>query len=506
MRTSLLLILLFALPLQAAGPYYVDPVSGNNGDDGLSEGNAWATITFAYANATAGSTIRLMDGAVYDGEIIQNENLAANSWANKITITKNPGDDPIIQGLLLTRDRHLYLEINDVKFRPLANGDTALEIASVSALRFINLDYQGVWNTNFSDLIEQDPAGYDALSNGISFRDVTVIEDITIQDCNIFSVKRGININCGVGDDWIIKNNEIHRTAETQIRFSPRNSSTGDNGHILVDGNQCHDYFSFFTGIDMSHASGITINGNNITVQNNIVHATGSTSGIASYTGNGEDGVGYSNIIIQNNLVYDNSNPLAVRLYDISATGVYIFRNNTIIGWHEDEVGTEYYLSPVHIRPFGWETGGDESVAASGFEMYNNIVVGRVNFDGAHTGDGGLESIKEDFNYFYSALDTSGNHMSSHDNTTIITTSATDLIFESNFFIAPDFTMAMHRNEIDDGYKLFEDSPAIGIGDITNSPATDLEGNARVTPTAMGCYEFLGEEPEVPTVFYLIVH
>ncbi len=503
MKKSILLILLFTLPLPAT-TYYVDPVDGNDDAptvDGLSEGNAWSTITYAYANAGAGDTIYLMDGAVFDGETIQNENPAVNSWANKITITKNPGDDPIIQGLLLTRENHLYLEINDVKFRPLADGDTALEIASVSALRFINLDYQGIWNTDYSDLNEKDSSGYDALSSGISFRDSIVgalVEDVTIQDCNINSVVTGISIACYVGDTnggWTIKDNEVHRTAESQIKLSPDNSATGDNGAILVDGNHLHDYYSFYTGVDMSHASGVSIRASNVTVQNNFIHATGSTAGITAYFGGGEDGVGYSDLLIQNNLVYDNANTFgyAVRLYDISDTGSVIFRNNTIIGWELGPTDPRYYGTVVHINPYGYRAGGDPPVDCSGLELYNNVVVGLVSFDDSQDAESGLGSYTENYNYFYSARNPAGNYYTSHDNTVIITVADYNSFFTSGFFVDPNYVAAMHREDLNwDEYTLDASSPAINFGDPNNFPVTDINGVDRDGSPDAGCYEDTG--------------
>ena len=42
--------------------YYVDPVAGDNGDDGLTSGNAWSTLAFTNANISAGDTVNMMDG------------------------------------------------------------------------------------------------------------------------------------------------------------------------------------------------------------------------------------------------------------------------------------------------------------------------------------------------------------------------------------------------------------------------------------------------------------
>ena len=521
MRTSLLLILLFALPSQAAGPYYVDPVDGNDANDGLSEGEAWATIQSAITQSGAGETVYLMDGAVHGPETIDTNNAAHNSWDNKLTITKNPGDDAIVRDIEF-KDNSFYVELNDIKVRPLAAGSGIL-VTSASSMRFIGLNYTGVWNTNFSDLIERDPSGYDALSDGFYITGGgaeadSLMDDITIEDCNITQVIQGITIACFVGDangQWTIRNNHVHTTARSQIKVDAGNK--GSNGHVLVDGNHIHDYYSFFTGVDMSHASGVTMKATNMTVQNNRIHATGSTSGIATYQNNGGP-TGFHTILIQNNLVYDNDSQYAIRLLDISDTGSFIFRNNTVVGWNQASggqigSGATHYFTVMQVRPHGWyEADGIPPADCSGLEIYNNTIVGQAYFDGEQGvgNTGGLVNMKEDYNYFYAVITPFNQRIPSHDNTVILTSTANapfDDTFEDGYFVGGNFTTQLHREELDDEYKLVLGSPAINNGDALNAPATDLEGNARVGDPDIGCYEFGGEapvEPGVPTTRYLI--
>ncbi len=72
MKTIFITILiLLSTSLCLATEYYVDPVDGNNGDHGLTQGNAWATFAYAHGGGNptplvAGDTLYLMDGTFYE--------------------------------------------------------------------------------------------------------------------------------------------------------------------------------------------------------------------------------------------------------------------------------------------------------------------------------------------------------------------------------------------------------------------------------------------------------
>lgn len=68
MRYLLILLLLLASPVWSAGPYFVSDATGNDGDDGLSEGNAFLTIGQALDVIAAGETINVKADGVYDTE------------------------------------------------------------------------------------------------------------------------------------------------------------------------------------------------------------------------------------------------------------------------------------------------------------------------------------------------------------------------------------------------------------------------------------------------------
>jgi len=83
---------------EAAGTtYYVDQVTGNDLDSGLTEDDAWATITKAANTLTAGDTVYIKNGTYREGL-----NFYTNSGTsgNPITFRNYPGHNPVINGSL----------------------------------------------------------------------------------------------------------------------------------------------------------------------------------------------------------------------------------------------------------------------------------------------------------------------------------------------------------------------------------------------------------------------
>ena len=509
MKIALYIILfsaLFALPLQAAGPYYVDPVSGVDNivtNDGESEGNAWATVLFAHTNATAGSTVYLMDGATHGDVILTTPNPAATTWGNKITFTKNPSDDPNIKTLAIQTAvgyASFYIEFNNIKIRAIDGGSTSLEVDDASSLRFIDLDITGIWNENY--VPADSSIGYDLLSDGVlvNSNGAELIDDITFQGCLISQSALGIQFAGKFGDsagDIQVIDCNIHTIARSQIILAFTNDGT--NGHVLIQGNHLHNQYQFnqIGTTNPTHGAGVAIKCPNVTVRNNIVHATGTTGGIQTYSNGGVPGIGYEDILIENNLLYDLMQQYALNLFDVHATGSYIVRNNTVIGIHAPtSSGKTYYKTAVVVRPIGFSSeDGIPSADCSGLKIHNNIIVGRLIFwgDEARTPEG-LDDYEEDYNYIYSGLDQNEVKMVSHDNTIVVVpVDTTDLFFESDFFVEMDAnstTLNPHRKNLNEGYKLVEASAGRDFADVNNAPLRDLLGILRGADPDAGCYEY----------------
>jgi len=486
---NILLISLFLAASAFGAEYYLDATNGSDSDNGTTEGLAWETVDYAWSQVGAGDVVYMMDGN-YGTVTLSATASGVDSWANKVTFTKLAGHDPVIQSMTLS-NRSFYIEFNNLKIRPAANGEIAIRGDEADEIRCINLDCQGVWNTDFSDMEEQDSSGFDALSRGLYFTGGTAetpLNGILVDQCTVYEVIGGITMNVSVGDDMVISNNTVHTNTGTQVEMG--SLYKGTEKPSIIEGNHIYDFYSFYNGVDMSHNSGIGIRTNNIIVQNNKVHSTGSTSGITLYP-QPDNGDGAHDVLIQNNLVYDTFSQYAVRLYDVSDTGRVVFRNNTVIGSHDSATGAYYYGVAMLVNPHGYAT---TPVNCSGLEIYNNIIVGGLHMDGAETGTSGLANATENYNYLYSLLGTDTTWASSHDNTTVVVNSAGgayDDTFASGFFVGPNFSAAMHRLELNDEYKLVSGSPAIGYAEP--GPLTDLLGNIRGSDPDIGCYEYGAE-------------
>ena len=487
---NILLISLFLAASAFGAEYYLDATNGSDSDNGTTEGLAWETVDYAWSQVGPGDTVYMMDGNYGIVELSTTAS-GVDSWDNKVTFTKLTGHDPIVQSILLN-DRSFYIEFNDFKIRP-GTAEQIVHGVDADQIRFINLNCRGIWNTDFSDLTERDASGFEALTKGMYFSggtDETPLNGILVDNCSFLETRYAVVTNMSVGDNIVISNNTCDTFADAEIEIGSTNE--GLEGASLIEGNNIHGFYSFFTGVDMVHSSGIGIRTNNITVQNNIVHECGSTAGITLFPDYPNSPTGAADVLIQNNLVYDTFSQYAVRLTDISETGSVIFRNNTVIGSHSNGTAGYYYGVAVLVIPRGYNTLDPNE--CSGLEIYNNIIVGALHFDGSDAKVGGLREAKEDYNYMYSKLTDDGWQTSSNNSTILVTLGgAYDDTFASGFFVNPNFTNAMHRLELDDGYKLTTGSPAINAGDATNAPTTDLLENSRVDETDMGCYEYGAE-------------
>jgi hypothetical protein len=173
----------------------------------------------------------------------------------------------------------------------------------------------------------------------------------------------------------------------------------------------------------------------------------------------------FTNILIENNLVYDAHNNYTVRLHCGQGPNC-IVRNNTFVGKiYTGKENTYLRYSTLMM--------GD-------YPFYNNVVVGS-------SGGSGTQAT--------------GNvvfHSSSLDNTTnkvfYSGTGTIPMIFEQSgaFFVgSSDFTLASnHGRDLTDAFKLAAGSAAINYGTAGKAPATDILGNARDAQPDAGCYEF----------------
>ena len=482
--------------------YYLD-IDGGDDTGAGSQGDPWQTIGRAlptYGGAetpvvTNGDTINMAEGnygafALYDW--------VGSNW---IIYASDP-NEAYFTSVIIDGYTDAWVELNGIKVVQGSDVD-GVSILHTGTVRLIDLNVTGeaVWNEYVFEY------GYGTLENEIStaFDNIAEVaiylndnragapdgwsmDNIIVDGCETQYGKRGIMMTGYVGEGWEIINNHVHHTAMSMVKIDVTVAFRASSGTVLIEGNHIHDLYQFYTGNDMSHASGISIKACQLTVRNNIVHATGSTGGIAVYPNGGIMDYGFQGLLIENNLIYDNFSNFAVRLWDMGE-GDVVFRNNTIIGRHSNTSGTgrQWYETPLHTQVID---GGD----GSGLEMYNNIVVGVILI-----GDG-LSDYTEDYNYFYAANDQNINsYVSQLDgaNTVILTTSYSteDTTFESDFFVSPYWINHQndpHRQNLNDSFLLLVTAEAVDFGDPNNAPDTDLLGNSRIGDPDAGAYEYTG--------------
>jgi hypothetical protein len=484
----------------AAGTvYYVDPVHGNDANDG-SNGSPWKTVKRAMADhkssprVTFGDIVLLRDGN-YADVVFGYSSPLGSSWDDAITYKADTGHDPVFRTLTFEAEtgsvRTWYIEVNDVNINPTAGGSNAIWCNNgVGNLRFYNLDIRGPWNTDYSDMRERDANGYKALAHGIVFDNIYEINDITIQDCDITQVNIAIKMACKVGAGGVmIQGNTIDTTAGTACNIGIHSHLS--TGLTTIKGNTISNFYSFFNGRDMNHASGIGVRKSHVTIEGNIIRSHGSTGSITFYSGmTAPDWRGWGNITIQNNVVYDPYNATALRFGAISDDPVLI-RNNTFIGYDQSRHFRDarmHYGALMWLKPYD---NGVDPCECNNLKVHNNIIVGRLELHDKN--NTGLSGMVEDYNFIYSLYDYDDRrYLTSHDNTTVCArANSFNTVFERAFFANPCYFARPRPSRIVSDYSLLPTAAVVGEGDASNAPPADIVGNVRKNPCDIGAHEFV---------------
>jgi parallel beta-helix repeat protein len=259
--------LLVAAPTYAAN-YYVKN-GGNDGANGLSIANAWATLQHAADVVNPGDTVHVQPGS-YQGFYLDRSGSAGNpiTFIADGAVSIDEDNDFTPDGINIEGADYVVIDGFTVDNRTRAGIRTAL--SSFVTVRNCSTGFNGRWG--------------------------------------IFS---------GFAYDFTIENNETHHSIDEHGIYV---SNSGDRP--IIRNNLVHD----------NHANGIHMNGDlsqggdglisNALVENNIIHGNGAGGG----SGINMDGV--TNSIVRNNLVYDHHSS-GISLYKIDgATGS---KNNLVV-------------------------------------------------------------------------------------------------------------------------------------------------------------------------------
>ena len=468
--------------------YYVDPVSGSNSNDGLSPTSAWATVAYAEQNAANGSTVYLMTGN--HGDIILTD--AANgraSMSDALTFTPLPGDTPTIQRIGIDANTNFYIILDGLTVTSPDNDRSVVcYIGNGSYITLQNCTVTGY-------------LGWDAVNGRYDATVSTTIGiavgrtgnrgtgNVIVDNCTVTNSCDGIEVDGTRSGPITVKNCTVYGIGGSLMLLK------GGAGTQVVtfEDNRIWGHVQVWDPVinNSLHNSGFSIRGWPVTIQRNIVRATGTSAPMTFYRAVATE-TGYQDVLVQNNLIYDSwASAVTVKIED--AGDNFRFNNNTIIGFH-DEIGhikAQYYANAIGLDYCN-------SYTASTIQFCNNIILGYMGLPAPGTVFTG--------NHVWAVLSATGNWYDPAEldaafpgNTVYSWNTATPTTFEpgDNAFgwagsgIWPNCTYVhRHGQDISTGYCLTAASPAVGYADPAYAPSDDLNGNPRDASPDAGAVEY----------------
>jgi hypothetical protein len=430
------LALVLAMTVQA-NDYFVDAGSGSDSNAG-SSASPWKTLGKARNSAPAGSTVFVKNGNY--GNYAEGGTTSSNAY---LTFKAAAGHTPTLSGLSLAyaslSSAYLRFEGFDI------HATSRMDVVYLQNARHVQL----VGNTIRHDRWAINNAGVDAVY-------ILDSADILIARNRIRGVHRGISASRTAR--LTVRRNYITPSAGTGIQYAGGNS----NGLIEYNHLQGAGYQGYPSNPDAvkdPHASMISVRSGNLTIRNNVMHGMGSSSGVMFYEPDVAGGeAAYSNILFENNAIYDVGNTFVLRIYNLGSN--FVVRNNLLFsrirtgdcnGYTPD--ARYRYSNSLVVHNTAAGHSGD------GLELSNNIMIGIV---------GAPQNARERNNVIWS-WGTAPWLAQSPSGTSMIVTSAYGgcgtyaRFFESEFFANPiDFKMP-GTDPFD--LTLAANSPAVGFGD-----------------------------------------
>jgi len=176
MKVILLIVALLCLVGTAsATDYYVDANTGNDGDDGLSLGNAWLTLEYADGQLSAGDTLYLVDGTWNNQHFVFT---ASGTEGNPITVTAYNGT-PILNGQDMSGTGGIGIDFGGQSY------------INISGFEILNYNY-GIIQTGedgVKGLITDRMEVHDIFFEGITY--VNYVSDSEINNCIVYNIGNG---------------------------------------------------------------------------------------------------------------------------------------------------------------------------------------------------------------------------------------------------------------------------------------------------------------------------
>jgi hypothetical protein len=504
----------------SAATYYVDDVNGNDNNTGNST-LPWKTLARAVEgysgnpNVKAGDTIYVRNGTYVGVTFNYVPTTEPSSWTDVITYQAASGHSPKISSstgaaLTITGLYKRYLDFNDIDMEVMGSTkDAVVYIQQSGYIKIRNCSITGYIPVGIGGP-PNDNADYLATTGcGIWSRGYTSTKnnDLQFDHLEITKVARGIQTTEYFGTGFKVTNCKIHNVSNSPIAIGYNGNP--NHGEILIQGNEFYDEQAKWQNTDWSHGSIVGKN-NYMTIRNNIIHSCGASSGIYFYELDSSDWgsipsdiptVGYANILIENNLIYDMISPLGLIRINYLGNGSVIVRNNTIIGSQNGSEGNiwDYYGGgSIYLQRVIADTN------ASGFRFDNNILVGcftvpqTSGFTGFHAEGNIIFSVDDDLHiYTWSNSNTiiryGYNYYPHTVDTNFITNFFANVDSQNYFRRGTDTTRyadgGPHRIDYTTNFKLHASSPAIGKGASAYASTTDINGTPRGATPDAGCYE-----------------
>lgn len=322
-----------AVPVASGPVYHVDPARGNDTFAG-SRDRPWKTVAPLWER-----------GASQKGRSSGRSGKARSATEGTAATT-----------VYLHEGRHpaVYLDKSVALTGPVAFVSAPGERAVVTAGRESS---EAIFVESKSDLEFRDLAIVGASRLEGKGADVRDSRNILFAHCEIRAFAEGMQIR-GSGDVRVI-GCHIHELNGTGIKYLPGNTN------CLFEANHIHDSETL-NGI---HAWGISLRSGDVVIRGNIFHDGFNSSCLMTYDDDVGNVYSFSNVTIENNLIFDIVNVYLIRFYKLA--GNIVVRNNTLIGQSRGKQDGRYALSTALVV-HSYAPGG------SGAELTvaNNIMLG----------------------------------------------------------------------------------------------------------------------------------
>ncbi|WP_395055005.1 T9SS type A sorting domain-containing protein [Flavobacterium sp.] len=340
---QLIIILFFSIISYSQTNYYVSP-TGNNSNSGTTIATAWQTIQKAANTAIPGSTVNILAGT-YNELVTIN---VSGTNANPITFKNYQNQNVVISGVGFSANFSNLITINSKSnividglilenlTTPFARGILVLSNPNSGidniTLRNLKIRYIGFsTNANLVPTANDNAHGIEIYGQGTSATDA--IRNITIENCEVYNNINGFSENITINgnvDGYSILNNLVHDNTNIGIDVAGNFGASSNallnharNG--VISGNT-----TFNNNSQVAISSGIYCDG----CWNTVIERNQSYNNAVGITAGCEQNGTTENVIIRNNIVYNNTyTGIQIGGYNPATTGIVInsnVNNNTL--------------------------------------------------------------------------------------------------------------------------------------------------------------------------------